>query len=121
VHFCLLAAHRACAYTRQDQQSNDWNWLFTTYSADVADQAINGYYLNGPGSEDPVKMAALANGVNPDRSDIVYNSERRLLADPTRNATHAAEQTCRGGSERIKSRQKLMDAIMIARVQGFED
>jgi hypothetical protein len=47
------------------------NWLFTTYSADVADQAINGYYLNGPGSEDPVKMAAFANGVNPDRSGIV--------------------------------------------------
>jgi hypothetical protein len=99
----------------------DWNWLFTTYHADVVDGAINGYYLNGPGIEGLVKAALFENGMNPDTFEIFYNSEGDCCSIQFGSRLDTAIQTAEVAADMIKDRPKLLAAIAAARNQGFDD
>jgi hypothetical protein len=98
-----------------------WDWLFTTYAGDVVDEAINGYYLNGPGIEGLVRAALFANGMDPDGSEMFYNSEGDCCRIEFGSHLDAAVRTADLAAEMIKDRQKLLNAIAVARTQGFED
>jgi len=98
----------------------DWNWLFTTYAADLSGEAINGYYMNGPGVEGLVRAVRFAIGRYPDVSGIFPNSEGDtclVQLETLDEAVHVAELA----ADMIKDRSKLLAAIKIARDQGFED
>ena len=102
-------------------QFYDWGWLFTTYVGDVVKEAINGYYLNGPGIEGLVRAALFANGMDPDGAEMFYNSEGDCCRIEFGSHLDVAVRTAALAAEMIKDRQKLLNAIAVARTQGFED
>jgi len=118
VPFELLRAQDAPNYFLQ---YNDWDWLFTTYQADLLEGAINGYYVNGPGIEGLVKAALLENGIDPDSSEIFYNSEGDCCHIEFGSRLDTAVRTAEVAAAMIKDREKLLAAIVVARDQGFED
>ena len=99
---------------------NDWGWLFSTYAAYLSDEAMDGYYLNGPGVEGLVLAVRLASGRYPDDSGIFSNSEGDTCIvqfSTLDEAVHVAELA----ADMIKDRQKLLATIKVARDQGYED
>jgi hypothetical protein len=98
----------------------DWNWLFATYAADLNEEAIDGYYMNGPGVEGLVRAVRFASGRYPDESGTFSNSEGDtcIIQFATLDeAAHVAELA----SDMIKDLPKLRAAIKVARDEGFED
>src|SRR5689334_22615362 len=64
----------------------DWAWLQQQYDADT----IDGYYMNGYGVEGLVKAALFAEGLDPDREEIHYNSEGDCCLIHFKKLEHAA-------------------------------
>ena len=116
--FELLRAQGAPSYFLQYQ---DWNWLFTTYRADVVEGSIDGYDLTGPGIEGLVKAALFESGLDPDASEIFYNSEGDCCHIEFGGRLDTAVRTAEVAADMIRDHQKLLAAIAVARDQWFED
>jgi hypothetical protein len=102
-------------------QFHDWDWLFTNYTADVVDGSINGYYLNGPGVEGLVRAALLEDGMDPDSLGMFCNSEGDCCLIEFGSQLDLAFRTAQLAADMIRDRQKLLNAIAVARAQGYED
>lgn len=101
-------------------QFHDWDWLFSTYNADVDDGSIDGYYMNGPGVEGLVKATMMTAGINADKSGISYNSEGDTCFIQFKNLDEAV-RIAEIAANMIKDRKSLLAMIRAARSLGFED
>lgn len=101
-------------------QFYDWDWIFSTYSADVVDGSIDGYYMNGPGIEGLVRAAILRSGLDEDALNIFYNSEGNTCFIEFKSLDEAA-RVAEISAAMINDRTSLLAMIRVARSHGFED
>lgn len=94
---------------------SNWKWLHDRYG-----DTFDDYYLNGYGVEGLVRAIRFMNGLDPDSSEVDYNSEGDACYIHFESLDRAVE-TAALSAEMIQSAETLKAAIRVAEENGWAD